>query len=797
MADRRWLAIRDFWTLKLKDVLENKRYLFECRDAKSDSGHSLLVHVAATHSGMVNGNRKFYRPDFMQDSVHTWLPKNAYPRPVLIGHNEDGQVLGRVREAKYVDESWKYATEFPILKDSIFYNRDSKRRHNLFKTVDFIVKNLQPLPEYTGLGYIDLGLQVTNPDAIQRVLRDEYLTVSVGSATDEAICSICHTDWASDDKCEHKLGEMVDGQRMFLICGRFKYQECSFVNFPADPFAVVKEKELKDSLEKLFFLGLPIDQQLDRVSSGLVLTDSLYESDIHIANVEDEMTTPDVAAIRTAIESAEFNAAKAFEFKDQLSQWKPESDDQQFEKRSLTSLLAARIKKNGWVKDAVQTTDAATAAEMAAVGTQSEVKDAEVAAAKTEAAEAEVEDAKKKTKKDEKNCCKDCKKEHCTCTDKCQRCGCDEKDSLIPASDDEKVVLCSDCWGDIIDLDPDTKETEDSKKGNESAKYLAKNIPAKGTGKGKVPASNTPEEKRCEKPAEKSGGKKKKKCAACTKDFETADDKIEKCEDCSKPVELTDNTKAVLDVLLKDEKTKDAPTGPGSKLVDLIVNLDKGYAAFKDDDKFYVRAAVRCLVQHWSSDDEFAYWLRALAGAGKVKDAVLVNKTELADKEEALINLTDEKNDLEGKVKAADQKQAIFFKDSKRSLAMTIVMFKTLRGADGFKDLKGQALLDKVDELAKRHITSLKDTVNDIMSELEWVAPAPAANPDDAAAEPEVKVNDNAQVSETETPETPAFDPKELKVQDAAKVQRMAAYITDPTERARFIADVKYGRVKF
>lgn len=141
---RRWLAIRDFLTFR-PSVVENKKYLFETKDSKSETGHSLLVHAAATHAGIVNGNRKFYRPDFMQDSVQTWLPTNTYARPVLTGHDEDSQVLGRVREAKYVDDSWKWAGDFPSIKDSIFYSRDSKRRSNLFKSVDWLVKNLQPL----------------------------------------------------------------------------------------------------------------------------------------------------------------------------------------------------------------------------------------------------------------------------------------------------------------------------------------------------------------------------------------------------------------------------------------------------------------------------------------------------------------------------------------------------------------------------------------------------------------------------------------------------------------------------
>ena len=730
---RRWLSFHDFLTFQPKTV-ENKKTLYECKDAKSDSGHSLLVHVEATHAGIVNGNRKFYRPDFMQDSVDTWLPSTSYPRPVLVGHDEEGQVLGRVREAKYVDQSWKWATDFPTVKDSIFYSRDSKRRANLYRSVDWIVKNLQPLQDYTGLGYIDLGLHITNPEAIRKVLADEYLTVSVGSATDEAICSVCHQDWASDDKCEHKPGSVYDGQRMFLICGRFKYQEVSFVNFPADPFALVKEKELKDSLEKMFFLGLPIADQDRKVAAGLILTDNLYESDIHLT-VEDKMQIPDVAAIRAVLDSADLTVEQVFALKDQVSAWEPDSDDDKVTKRSLTSSISVKIRKNGWVRDAEPVLDGPIKAEIAQVETV--LSDAEV-----QAALAENEDAKKPKPKT----CDTCHKDECECEDK---------------------------------------------QGNNAAVAQAKNIPAKGTGKGKVPESNTPLEKLSEDPAERPGGKKKKKCAACTKDFETEDDQAETCELCT----LTDGTKAVIEFLSKDEQAKNAETGPGSALVTLIQGLDKGYLSFPEEDRFYVRTAVRCLIEHWSADDEFGFWLKRLAEAGKVKDAVLIATDELTLKDSLIADLTTEKDGFETRKKALETMAAASIVDSKRSLASQIVMYRVFRGADGYRDLDAAQIQSKVEDLAKRTLVSLKDTVHDILSELEWVTPDPAANHDQEVAEPEVVVNDNAQVDESESA-TVSTESRELKVQDTAAYDRALSYITNPAERSRFMADVRYGRVK-
>ena len=65
--------MRDFVTFAIKATEEGKQYLHECKDSTSETGFSLLTWVDATHAGMVNGNMRFYRPDLMQASTHTWV----------------------------------------------------------------------------------------------------------------------------------------------------------------------------------------------------------------------------------------------------------------------------------------------------------------------------------------------------------------------------------------------------------------------------------------------------------------------------------------------------------------------------------------------------------------------------------------------------------------------------------------------------------------------------------------------------------------------------------------------------
>src|SRR6266404_1947413 len=233
------LYMRDFVNLKVKEVEPGKKTEADCKDESEASGSSLLVRVEATHSGIVNGNQRFYRPDRMQDSTYRWTEPGKPLKPVLVEHEKDSTAIGRIHQARYIELSYKYRDDVPEVGNLLFYADASTKRLDLFKSVNTVLDKLQTREDYRGLGYIELGMKVTNPDAIRKVLSGEYLTVSVGFQTDQAICSACHTDWATDDRCEHKLGEMVDRKKMFLIAGNFFWKECSFVNFPADPFAQV------------------------------------------------------------------------------------------------------------------------------------------------------------------------------------------------------------------------------------------------------------------------------------------------------------------------------------------------------------------------------------------------------------------------------------------------------------------------------------------------------------------------------------------------------------------------------
>lgn len=349
------LYMRDFVNLRVKEVEPGKRNLSECRDESEPTGKSLLVKVEATHSGIVNGNQRFYRPDRMQDSVYRWTEANKPLKPVLVEHDKDATAIGRIHSARYVDLSHKYRDELPEIGNMLFYADATTKRLDLYRSINMVLDKLQPRDDYRGLGYIELGMNVTNPDAIRKVLSGEYLTVSVGFQTDQAICSACHTDWATDDRCEHKLGEMVDGKKMFLIAGNFFYKECSFVNFPADPFASVISKEmLQDSLSnKMFFLGLRPERQTKLLAS-YAMADSIdlgkmFESDIQVADpeVKDSEMLVELQTYLDEMNKAPLTKERAIEISDKIKALAPVEDAEKEMLRRVSTTLKSHIQKHG------------------------------------------------------------------------------------------------------------------------------------------------------------------------------------------------------------------------------------------------------------------------------------------------------------------------------------------------------------------------------------------------------------------------------------------------------------------
>ena len=209
------------------------------------------------------------------------------------------------------------------------------------------------------------------------------------------------------------------------------------------------------------------------------------------------------------------------------------------------------------------------------------------------------------------------------------------------------------------------------------------------------------------------------------------------------------------------------------------------------DLQYKIEDLHNALAERWGKDRWVAWAKKSLAE--HIKDSLFVSKDELAEKDDAVLGLTDELATIRTSVATKDRLLAAVLLDSKTSLATTLVMHNCLRKKDGYIGLNPTQIQDKIAEFAKRHIQSLKDAVTDLFTELQWNT---AAEPGKAGTDQGTTVNDNAHVDEADgTDRSPALIPA-LTVQDAQKLDRMLTYIHDETDRQRYIADVRYGRVK-
>ena len=195
----------------------NKNFIFS-DSGEVKSGTNLVCNVSASHSGTLINNR-VYPPEKMRKGIKSWT--TPFKKPVLVNHNEEGDPVGRVIKAKYIKtpRGMDGAEYKPVLKPS------------------------------DGYGYIDLAVKITDQAAIQKILDGRYETVSVRMSTDQALCSVCGTDWA-DGPCEHMPGKKYDGKLAYMTTGDLTYREVSFVNIPADEFAKVEGATLEDKSDR-------------------------------------------------------------------------------------------------------------------------------------------------------------------------------------------------------------------------------------------------------------------------------------------------------------------------------------------------------------------------------------------------------------------------------------------------------------------------------------------------------------------------------------------------------------------
>jgi hypothetical protein len=230
-----------FDTMQIKPILDGDERVALRDQFFQNSSQSLRVKVVATHAGRVTRNNGFYLPNEMKKGTATWT--KDYNKPFLVHHDAHKDAVGRIVGANYIDTSGAAIKDYARAAMALKQLSDSNTPY--LKSVDLASKladqDMLSDPEFEGLGYILLEADITDEDAIKKVLNGIYLTVSTGARTDRAVCSICKTDLVQEGFCEHEPGQMYDGQKCFIIAGSLEYFEISWVNSPADSIAKVIE----------------------------------------------------------------------------------------------------------------------------------------------------------------------------------------------------------------------------------------------------------------------------------------------------------------------------------------------------------------------------------------------------------------------------------------------------------------------------------------------------------------------------------------------------------------------------
>lgn len=161
----------------------------------SAAPNRIVTVVEGIHTGLTR-NKTFYPADDLEKAVDSWL--NPYGRPVIKNHDTWEEPTGRVIGARF--------------------------------------KQSQLAPEKHT---IELDLEITDPDTIQKVLDGRYRTLSIGGSANSVVCSVCGKDIVKEGYCNHMKGRAYEGKVAHWIIRDLSFDEISWVNVPADTHAQV------------------------------------------------------------------------------------------------------------------------------------------------------------------------------------------------------------------------------------------------------------------------------------------------------------------------------------------------------------------------------------------------------------------------------------------------------------------------------------------------------------------------------------------------------------------------------
>jgi hypothetical protein len=126
---------------------------------------------------------------------------------------------------------------------------------------------------------------------------------------------------------------------------------------------------------------------------------------------------------------------------------------------------------------------------------------------------------------------------------------------------------------------------------------------------------------------------------------------------------------------------------------------------------------------------------------------------------------------------------------SKKVLAQQIVMHGVLTGQEAYKGLTNDQLDEKITDLSRRNISSLKDSVKDILENIQWIKQTDSVS---TTVEPQKQMDDNARVTEDVVRDNQTDSQQNTEEADKALTAlRTKLYFMTPLEQRRYLAAIK------
>lgn len=259
---------KDF--LSIVDGFNQHLDLSEAAGSSVIDPNSIMVEIEGIHAApFATRNYTRYTPNCLKKSVVSWT--NPYRRPLIKHHNEeDGEIIGRICEAKYITKNTR--SETPAL-----------------------------------LFTVNIPGEQAKADVKSGLLE----TTSIGVIAHSVKCSICGQELANGETCEHERGAIYNGETCYWDIHEMEAKELSYVIVPSDMYAKnidIYPATASNSKVKAFAESLNQDLNLtkgDITDMPEDLKVKLQESEAKVTALTQEVTELKEAATQTSEKIAE------------------------------------------------------------------------------------------------------------------------------------------------------------------------------------------------------------------------------------------------------------------------------------------------------------------------------------------------------------------------------------------------------------------------------------------------------------------------------------------------------------